>query len=63
MGENSLVDLNEEVDDKFECPDAGGDIYPRQGHCNQYYLCRNGVPAKLYVFVSIPRKKKKTAIR
>merc|ERR1712071_280023 len=21
MGENSLVDLNEEVDDKFECPD------------------------------------------
>jgi len=35
---------------QFKCPDAGGDIYPKPGRCNQYYLCREGVPTKLYVF-------------
>ena len=39
-------------DDNFVCPHGGNDLFPRPGHCNQFYLCKDGYPAKMYIFVS-----------
>jgi len=37
-------------DDNFVCPHGGNDLFPRPGHCNQFYLCKDGYPAKMYIF-------------
>jgi len=39
-----------EPDDDFVCPNGGDDLFGRPGHCNQFYLCKDGYPAHIYLF-------------
>jgi len=39
-----------EPDDDFVCPNGGDDLFGRPGHCNQFYLCKDGYPANIYLF-------------
>merc|ERR1711911_160295 len=39
-----------EPDDDFVCPNGGDDLFRRPGHCNQFYLCKDGYPAHIYLF-------------
>ena len=38
--------------DDFVCPNGGNELFPRPGHCTQFYLCEDGFPVKTYIFVS-----------
>ena len=48
----SVTPTTVDPDDDFVCPHGGNDLFPRPGHCNQFYLCKDGYPAKMYIFVS-----------
>merc|ERR1712071_203983 len=36
--------------DDFVCPNGGNELFPRPGHCTQFYLCEDGFPVKTYIF-------------
>ena len=48
----SVIPTTVDPDDDFVCPHGGNDLFPRPGHCNQFYMCKDGYPAKMYIFVS-----------
>ena len=48
----SVTPTTVDPDGGFVCPHGGNDLFPQPGHCNKFYLCEDGYPTKMYIFVS-----------